>query len=128
MAVLQVRYYVAGIFRGEPHPMAKTPQHRLNPLQQVTYLAILNVLLPLQIVTGLAIYLVEVWPSFAAALGGLAVLGPLHTLGAWLFAGFLLMHIYLTTTGPTPTAYLRAMITGWEESEEHEAPAKEATP
>ena len=33
--------------RGEPHPFEKQPGKRLNPLQQVTYLAILNVLLPL---------------------------------------------------------------------------------
>ena len=48
------------------------------------------------------------------ALGGTAVLIPLHTLGAWLFAAFLILHIYLTTTGPTPLSNLRAMITGWE--------------
>mgnify|MGYP001062123426 CR=1 FL=1 len=28
---------------------------------------------------------------------------------------FLIVHLYLITAGHTPTAHLKAMITGWEE-------------
>jgi thiosulfate reductase cytochrome b subunit len=28
---------------------------------------------------------------------------------------FLIVHVYLTTTGHTPLAHIRAMISGWEE-------------
>jgi len=118
MAIKQAMYYLRGIFRGDPHPFERRPGHKLNPLQQVTYLAILNILLPLQTVTGVLAWAAQFGPSWAGALGGLPVLGPLHTLGAWLFSAFLILHVYLTTTGPTPLANIRAMITGWEE--EHE--------
>lgn len=116
----QVRYYTWGIFRGAPHPFEKRPGRRLNPLQQVTYLAILNVLLPVQVITGLALWGVGRWPELAARVGGPFWIGGVHSLCSWLFAAFLVMHVYLTTTGHTPTSNMEAMITGWEEIEDSE--------
>ena len=115
-AIAQLRYYLGGIFRGEAHPFQRRPDRKLNPLQQLTYLSILNVLLPLQVVTGVLIWGAQRWAAVDAALGGLTVLAPIHALGAWLFAAFLLLHLYLTTTGPTPTAHIRAMLHGWDRS------------
>ena len=31
LSVKQARYYLSGMFRGEPHPLEKTPEQRLNP-------------------------------------------------------------------------------------------------
>lgn len=118
--VQQARYYLYGIFRGEPHPFEKMPERKLNPLQQLTYLAILNVLLPLQIITGILMWGAQQWPDLTAQLGGLPFLAPFHTLIAWFFATFIVMHVYLTTTGHTPLANIRAMMFGWDEVEEHE--------
>ena len=115
LAFRQVLYYVRGMFRGEAHPLEKTAQRRLNPLQQATYLITLNVLLPLQIVTGTLMWGGQHWPQAVWYVGGLAVLGLIHTLGAWTFGAFVLMHVYLTTTGRTPLAHLKAMITGYED-------------
>ena len=116
-ALIQLDYYGRGIFRGDPHPFQKSVDHKLNPLQQATYLIILNVLLPLQIVTGLVMWGAQSWPTVAAALGGLLWLAPFHTLIAWLFTSFIVLHIYLTTTGHTPLANMRAMTMGWEDVE-----------
>jgi thiosulfate reductase cytochrome b subunit len=113
-AILQARYYLSGIFRGEHHPFEKSLNRKLNPLQQVTYLAILNVLLPLQAVTGVLIWGAQRWPAVDGMLGGLVFLAPLHAFGAWMFGAFLIMHVYLTTTGPTPLANIQAMVVGWE--------------
>jgi thiosulfate reductase cytochrome b subunit len=79
---------------------------------------ILNVLLPLQMFSGLLMWGAQSWPDAVRAIGGLPTLARVHTLGAWLFAAFLIAHVYLTTTGPTPLAMIRAMIVGWDESEE----------
>ncbi|NWF69947.1 MAG: cytochrome b/b6 domain-containing protein [Chloroflexi bacterium] len=117
-AVMQAKYYLHGIFRGHPHPFAKTPDQRLNPLQQITYLAILNILLPLQIITGALMWAAPRLPDLTAQLGGLGFLAPFHTLIAWAFATFMVLHVYLTTTGHTPTASIKAMMLGWEETEE----------
>jgi thiosulfate reductase cytochrome b subunit len=120
-AIAQLRYYLGGIFHGEAHPFQKRPDRKLNPLQQLTYLSILNLLLPLQIVTGVLIWGAQRWAAVDAALGGLTVLAPIHALGAWLFAAFLLLHLYLTTTGPTPTAHIGAMLHGWDRAGPAEA-------
>jgi thiosulfate reductase cytochrome b subunit len=115
--ITQAKFYIGGIFKGEEHPFEKTVHKKLNPLQQITYFGILNVLLPLQGITGILIWGAQRWPDIAESLGGLPFLAPLHTLIAWLFASFIVAHVYLTTTGHTPTAGIQAMMMGWEEVE-----------
>ena len=111
----QVRYYTYGIFHGEEYPFEKTPAQRLNMLQRITYLTVMVVLLPVQVMTGALLWVAghqaeALYPGMS-----LATLSVVHTLAAWLFTAFLIMHIYLTTTGRTPLANIQTMITGWEE-------------
>jgi thiosulfate reductase cytochrome b subunit/cytochrome c553 len=121
-SIAQALYYTRGIFEGRPHPLEKTKERKLNPLQQITYLGVLNVLLPAQVITGLMIWGMQKWPVLAASLGGLPILAPLHTLLAWTFAAFIVMHVYLTTAaGDTPGAGIRSMVSGWEDVEDHVA-------
>ncbi len=115
--IVQAKFYLGGIFRGEAHPFEKTRESKLNPLQQITYFGILNVLLPLQIITGGLMWGAQRWPEVAARFGGLPGLGPFHSLIAWTFASFIVMHVYLTTTGHRPTAAIKAMMLGWDEVE-----------
>jgi thiosulfate reductase cytochrome b subunit len=120
-AILQAKYYLQGIFQGAEHPFEKTPEQRLNPLQQITYFGLLNVLLPLQVITGALMWGMQHWPNFASQIGGLTYLAPLHTLVSWLLASFIVLHVYLTTTaGPTVTSGVKSMIMGWDEVEEHQ--------
>jgi thiosulfate reductase cytochrome b subunit len=116
----QAKFYLQGIFRGDEHPFEKTPQRKMNPLQQVTYFAILNILLPLQVLTGAMMWGAQRWPGLTDSLGGLPFLAPFHTLISWLFASFIVMHVYLTTTGHTPLASIKGMIMGWDEVEVHQ--------
>jgi len=118
-AIVQAKFYLGGIFRGEPHPFEKTRNKKLNPLQQATYFGLLNVLLPLQVITGALMWGAQQWPQVAGALGGLPFLAPLHTLLAWLFGTFIILHLYLTTTGARAQSDIKALITGWEEVEAH---------
>ena len=115
-AIVQAKYYTIGIFKGEPHPFEKRPDDRMNPIQKATYFMILNVLLPLQILTGALMWAVQKWPEIA---GGLPFLAPFHSLVAWMFGTFILVHVYMTTTGTTPLEAMRAMVTGYEEVEVH---------
>jgi len=124
-AIAQAFYYLRGIFKGEPHPFEKTPQHKLNPLQQITYFGLLNVLLPLQIITGALMWGAQRWPELAASLGGLPFLAPFHTLLSWTFASFIVLHVYLTTTGHAPLAGIKSMMMGWDELEVHQPPTQE---
>jgi thiosulfate reductase cytochrome b subunit len=125
-AVAQTMYYSRGIFAGERHPLEKTKERRLNPLQQITYLAILNILLPAQVITGVLIWGMQEWPHLAASLGGLPVLAPVHTFLAWAFSAFIVMHVYLTTAaGETAGAGIKSMVTGWEDVEVHDSASDE---
>lgn len=118
-AIVQAKYYISGIFRGEPHPFEKHPASRMNPIQKATYFGILHVLLPLQILTGALMWGVQELPLLANWFGGLPMLAPLHSLVAWTFAAFIVVHVYMTTTGTTPLEAMRAMVTGYEEVEVH---------
>jgi thiosulfate reductase cytochrome b subunit len=119
-AIVQAKYYLQGIFHGKDHPFEKTYRQKLNPLQQITYFGLLNLLLPFQILTGVLMWGVQQWPGVALTLGGLPFLAPFHTLIAWLLATFVVAHVYLTTTGATPTEDIKAMVTGWENVAVHE--------
>jgi thiosulfate reductase cytochrome b subunit len=126
-AVQQGLFYLRGIFRNEAHPFQKSPQKKMNPLQQATYFAILNVLLPLQIITGALMWGAQRW-SATESLGGLPFLSPAHTLIAWTFASFIVMHVYLTTTGHAPLAGIQAMMLGWDEVETNQIQNLEEEP
>jgi thiosulfate reductase cytochrome b subunit/mono/diheme cytochrome c family protein len=121
----QTKYYLRDIFKGLPAPFRRSPERKLNVLQQITYSLLLNILFPLQIVTGALIWLVGTYPSFAIMVGGLGIIAPLHNLGSWMFISFLVMHVYLATTGHTVMAHVRGMIDGYEEVEVAEIPEGE---
>ncbi|NOZ00732.1 MAG: hypothetical protein GXP54_02440 [Deltaproteobacteria bacterium] len=126
---IQAVFYGKGIFAGASHPFLKTRMHKLNPLQQFTYVGLLNVLFPFQVVTGLLLWLAGLMPEDTVAFGGLSVVAPLHNLGSWMFLSFLVVHVYLTTTGHTITSNIKAMFTGWDisEDEPHETSRGEAS-
>ena len=111
-----VRYYMIGIFKGEDHPVPKTARTKHNPLQRLTYLGIVTVLVPCQLVTGYLYYFYNRWPELGLSweLGPIAVL---HTAGAFAMIVFILVHVYMTTTGAKLTSHWKPMLTGWEEVE-----------
>jgi len=77
----------------------------------------------LQVLTGALMWGAQRWSGLTDSLGGLPFLAPFHTLISWLFASFIVMHVYLTTTGHTPLASIKGMIMGWDEVE---VPQKES--
>lgn len=108
-------YYMIGIFRGEPHPVPKSERFKHNPLQRLTYLGISVFLIPFQMATGLLYYMYNSWPRMGLEELGLGLLAGLHMAGAFALLVFLVVHVYMTTTGHSVTAHIRAMCTGWEE-------------
>lgn len=110
-----MRYYAYGIFAGQPHPCPKSPDAKHNPLQRLTYLALSALLLPFMMATGLLYYLYNDWAALGFGGLGLSAVALAHLIGAFAVLVFLVVHVYMTTTGHTPFAHVRAMITGWEE-------------
>jgi thiosulfate reductase cytochrome b subunit len=114
LAFAQIEYYTRGIFTGAPHPFVHSEDGKLNVLQQMTYLVVLNILLPVQVATGILMWKAHDWAPLVTHLGGLPVVAAIHVACAWGFAAFIVMHVYLTTTGRTPTSHMRAMVLGWD--------------
>lgn len=106
-----ILYYSWGIFQGKPHPIQKSKGAKHNPLQRLAYLGISAMLLPVQMVTGLLYYLYNDIPQVLP----LSVLAVIHTLIALFLLNFLVIHLYMTTTGHSLFSHIAGMITGWEE-------------
>jgi thiosulfate reductase cytochrome b subunit len=117
----QVVYYISGIFKGEHHPTEKTGLSKLNPLQRIVYLGFKLLLVPITIISGIFYMLYKTFDQnnhIVIEEYPLASIAFWHTLGAILLMIFLVVHVYMTTTGRTPTSNIKAMITGYEEVED----------
>ncbi len=117
MLTAQLRYYILGIFRDEPHPTRKTALSKLNPLQRLVYLGLKILVIPVMVISGV-LYMLYRYPSShgvaAINVDSLTFIAVLHTAGAFALAFFIIAHVYLTTTGRTVTSNLEAMMTGYE--------------
>ncbi len=116
-----VAFYLTGIFKGAPHPVRKERTAKLNPLQRLAYLGLKVLIIPVQVTTGaLYFFYPDLHRVLGWSAGALHALAILHVIGAFSLVTFVIGHVYLTTTGATPTANIKAMIVGWEELHDEE--------
>jgi len=118
--VAVIRYYSVGIFRGESHPVPKKKHAKHNPLQRLTYLGLAAALLPVQMLSGFLYWSYNSWEAWGIGWLPLPLLAALHLACAFAILSFVIVHVYMTTTGHTIFAHTRAMITGWEAVAEDE--------
>jgi thiosulfate reductase cytochrome b subunit len=116
-----VEFYLTGIFKGAPHPIRKERTAKLNPLQRLAYLGFKVLIIPVQVTTGALYFFYPNLNHLGWSPTTLWVIAILHVLGAFGLVAFFIGHVYLTTTGETPTANLKAMVVGWEDlpNDEH---------
>jgi thiosulfate reductase cytochrome b subunit len=116
----QIEFYLTGIFRNAPHPTRKTTLSKLNPLQRLVYLGLKILVIPVMVISGLA-YMFYRYPHAgvieSANMQDLQIIALVHTFGAFVLVAFIVVHVYLITTGHTISSNLKAMIIGWEELE-----------
>jgi thiosulfate reductase cytochrome b subunit len=106
----QARFYLYGIIKGEPHPFAPEEGNKFNPLQQPSYIAVVYMLLPIIIVTGLISLFPNIFGKHTGSLTahfGAAVVGVI----------FLLVHLYMCTGGAYFTQLFKGMIDGYSRHE-----------
>lgn len=122
-----LNYYIFGIFQNAPHPVKKSVLSKLNPLQKLTYFGLKILVIPVIVSSG-ALYLLYRYPQRygieALNVQSLETIAVIHTIGAFLLTSFVVAHVYLITTGDTVTSNLKAMLTGYEELDDHESPSK----
>lgn len=113
-----VDYYSRGIFVNAPHPFRPTVLRKHNPLQRLSYLAMLVLVMPLVWTTGWFYLFYGEWQNWGFGWLDLRWVAIGHTIGAFIVLIFLIAHVYLSTAGHTVLSHLKAMITGWEEVED----------
>jgi len=114
-------FYVLGIFRNSPHPTKKSVLSKLNPLQRLTYLELKIMVIPVMVISGL-FYMFYRYTS-GDNIGGLDIesletVALIHTAGAYALMAFVIVHVYLITTGHSILTNLKAMMTGYEDVED----------
>ncbi|NPA26447.1 MAG: cytochrome B [Chloroflexi bacterium] len=111
---VMLRYYTQGMFRNEPHPYKKSELSKLNPLQRLTYLVFKILIAPIFVTTGLLMIFYNRWPEWGLN-WDLGTVATLHSIAAFLMLIFFIVHVYMTTTGRTLFANIKAMLVGYEE-------------
>lgn len=111
----QAIYYSYGIFKGETAPFPITEDNKFNPLQKLSYVGVMYLLLPISIVTGLALLFPEFIFHKFLGMNGTMLTALLHMLVGFLLTLFLLIHLYFATLSKKRFANFKSMITGWHE-------------
>ena len=127
----QIRYYITGIFRNAPHPTRKTELSKLNPLQRLVYFCLKVLLIPSLAISGLLymFYRYEDGGHIKSLnIDGFGGIASVHTLVALFMIAFVIVHLYLITTGTSVFSNLKAMLTGYEEIDEHDTDDEDETP
>ncbi len=109
----QLRFYVWGIFRGEPHPYPHREDRKFNPLQKMTYTIVMYVILPLMMISGWVIFFPDKIPEQILGVSGRLFYALMHTFLGYLLGLFMMVHIYLGTTGNTFLELYKGIVTGW---------------
>ncbi len=109
-AVIQLRYYGFGMFRGDAPPLS--PGLRNNHAQQLAYATVMFILMPLSIGSGVLLLFPILSPEHALGRPGLWPMAMLHLATGYLLTLFVIVHVYLATTGETFFALFREIIVG----------------
>ena len=112
------KYYLTGIFTHAPHPFKQTARIKHNPLQRLAYLFFWLVISPTIWFSGWFYLFYANWADWGLdSLLSLEWVAFFHTFGAFMILIFFIAHVYLATAGHTVMSHIKAMITGWEETD-----------
>lgn len=111
----QFRYYLFGIFQKESSPFPVTKDRKFNPLQKLSYLLAMYILMPVMIITGFALLIPEVNINNVFGFSGIHLTDLLHITSGFVLSIFMVVHIYFCTIGKSPISNFKSMFTGWHE-------------
>jgi thiosulfate reductase cytochrome b subunit len=114
----QLKYFLCGMFRKEKQPFPVTMDNKFNPLEKVTYMLIMYVVLPLLILSGIVMLFPDMTIIRIFGKGTYIITDILHIILGFMVSLFLIIHIYCCTIGPKPGSLFRGIISGYQESEE----------
>jgi len=111
----QLYFYAFGTFKGEPAPFPVGKARKFNPLQQISYIIVMYVVLPLLFVTGWSLLFPEFILKQFLGFSGIFLTAQLHIMMGFLVSVFLIIHLYVSTMGKTVGSNFKSMVNGWQE-------------
>jgi thiosulfate reductase cytochrome b subunit len=111
----QLKYYSFGVFKGEEAPFPVSKERKFNPLQQISYVFTMYLALPLLFITGWALLFPEFILKQVFKVSGIFLTAQLHIVMGFLVSLFLIIHLYVSTMGKSPSSNFKSMVTGWQE-------------
>lgn len=112
----QARYYAYGMFVGEPAPFKINMERKFNPMQKLTYIVVMYILLPLVFITGWALLFPETIVTRLFEYGGITLTSLFHAVIGFFISLFLIIHVYFCTVGHTATSNFKSMVNGYHET------------
>jgi len=109
----QINYYLRGMFRNEDSPFPVTSKRKFNPLQKYAYILIMYVVVPLLIVSGIALLFPEIIIDKIFRVSGIMITAIVHGIMGFMVFVFLLVHLYVASLGKSPVRNYKSIITGW---------------
>ncbi len=111
----QLNYYLFGVFKKQAVPFPINKDRKFNPLQKFTYVVTMYGMMPVIIITGLALLFPELIIDKVFQSSGVFLTAFLHTVIGFLLSMFLVIHIYFSTMGSTPSSNFKSMVDGYHE-------------
>jgi len=113
----QFKFYTIGIFKHEKEPFPLTVKRKFNPLQKLTYVGIMYFIVPLLIISGIAMLFPEIIYNKVLGIPGIVLTDLVHIISGFLGSIFMIVHIYFCTIGAKPISNFKSIITGYHEIE-----------
>ncbi|HAF29212.1 MAG TPA: cytochrome B [Bacteroidales bacterium] len=113
----QGKYYVFDYLKGNPKPFHISEEEKFNPLQQISYVGAMYILVPIVIITGIALLYPGMIIEKIYSFSGIRLTTFLHSLAGFFILIFLIIHLYVITIGQHPLRNFKSIITGYHEAE-----------
>lgn len=111
--MIQGKYYTIGVFKGQKPPFPVNKENKFNPLQKLSYIVVMYLLMPVMFLTGWALLFPEMVLPKIFGWSGLHMNDLLHIFSGYLISLFMFVHIYFCTFGATAGSNFKTMVTGW---------------
>jgi len=112
----QFIYYTIGIFKKTDAPFPVSNENKFNPLQQVTYVVLMYVIVPFVILSGWGLLYPEITLNSFLGFSGLDLTDFFHIVAGFAISIIMCVHVYFCTIGKNPTSNFKSMINGFHES------------
>ena len=110
----QFRFYTIGILKGENPPYEINAKRKFNPMQKLSYILIMYLIMPFLFLTGWALIFPDmIFINRIFGTSGIHLTDLVHIIAGFILSVFMVIHIYFCTISKVTGASFRAMITGW---------------